>query len=97
MIKAVVTYTKEIEVTVVGETLEEIEAAANAAAEGQDLEDYACDWDVRVSKCKDWVLPGQPTLTVAELRCHEGVLDGKLVHIMDYNKAKGASVPEAKD
>ena len=91
MIKVQVTFTKETTITVVGESREEIEAATKAAAESDEIDrDWNLgDWDYKVAQ------PAEHRQ--AELKCHMGVVDGELVHIDDYNRAKGTEVPEAED
>lgn len=85
MIRASVTFRKEIHVIAVGETLEEVKAAAEAAAE-DNLRDWddGDEWDVNVYDVKK---PEGP--------CHVGVVDNELVEISDYNAAKGTSIPSA--
>lgn len=106
VVKALVTYTKTHEETVVGETIEEIEEAVESYARSQEIDDDVGDeWETSISEVKPMTTKMRTGKTVGmvtekeleELPCHTGVVDGELQHISDYNRAKSAKIPESKD
>lgn len=93
-VKAMVTFTMEINVTVVGKSLKEIRRAAEKEAAGG-LKDWGVndDWDVHVAEIRpDTVLTKEQ---LEALPCHVGVVGGELLHIYDYNQKHGTNIKEA--